>query len=99
VPTYVIVELSVVDADHYERYKTLAEASVTAHGGTYKIRGGNIESLEGEAVTDRVVLLEFPDNATAQKWYHSPEYQAAIPLRQAAAETSRFYFIEGYETP
>jgi uncharacterized protein (DUF1330 family) len=99
VPTYVIVELSVVDADHYERYKALAEASVIAHGGTYKVRGGKIESLEGEPVTDRVVLLEFPDIATARNWYHSPGYQAAVPLRQAAAETSRFFFIEGYEAP
>ena len=98
-PTYVIVELSVVDAETYERYKSLAEASVTTHGGTYKVRGGKIESVEGEPVTDRVVLLEFPDMATARNWYHSAEYQAALPLRLAAAATSRLFFIEGYEAP
>ncbi len=40
-PTYVIVELSVVDADRYEVYKPLAEASIAAYGGTYKVRGGS----------------------------------------------------------
>jgi uncharacterized protein (DUF1330 family) len=96
-PTYVIVELSVVDAEPYERYKALAESSVVAHGGVYKVRGGKIESIEGEPVTDRVVVLEFPDLATARAWYASPEYQEALPLRLAAAITTRLFFVEGYE--
>lgn len=97
-PTYVIVELSVVDVEPYERYKSLAEDSVARYGGTYKVRGGRIESVEGEKVTDRVVVLEFPDMSTARKWYDSPEYQAALPLRLAAAQTTRFFFVEGYES-
>jgi uncharacterized protein (DUF1330 family) len=95
--TYVIVELSVVNAEPYERYKALAEASVVAHGGVYKVRGGRIESVEGEPVTDRLVVLEFPDWATARAWYASPEYQEALPLRLAAAETTRLFIAEGYE--
>jgi uncharacterized protein (DUF1330 family) len=96
-PTYVIVELSVSDAEQYERYKALAEASVATHGGAYKVRGGNIESVEGERVADRVVVLEFPDMAAARTWYDSPEYQAALPVRLASAKTTRLFFIEGYE--
>jgi uncharacterized protein (DUF1330 family) len=97
-PTYVIVEMSVSDAEQYERYKALAEASVATHGGAYKVRGGRIESVEGEEVTDRVVILEFPDMPSARTWYDSPEYQAALPLRLAAAKTTRLFFIEGYES-
>lgn len=96
-PTYVIVELSVVDADQYERYKPLPEASVATYGGAYKVRGGRIESVEGEKVTDRVVVLEFPDMSAPRTWYESPEYQVALPLRLAAAKTTRLFFIEGYE--
>jgi uncharacterized protein (DUF1330 family) len=96
-PTYVIVELSVTDAEQYERYKTLAEASVATHGGMYKVRGGRIESIEGEEVTDRVVILEFPDMPSARTWYDSPEYREALPLRLAAANTTRLFFIDGYE--
>ncbi len=97
-PAYVIVELSVVDADRYELYKKRAEASVVAHGGSYKARGGDIESVEGAPVGDRVVILEFPDMAAARSWYSSPEYQSALPIRLAAARTTRMFFIDGYET-
>jgi uncharacterized protein (DUF1330 family) len=96
VPTYVIVELSVVDADRYELYKPLAEASIAAYGGTYKVRGGSVESVEGPEVADRVVILEFPDLATARSWYSSPEYQEALQIRLEAARTTRMFFIDGY---
>ena len=47
---------------------------------------------------DRVVILEFPDMAAARSWYSSPEYQSALPIRLAAARTTRMFFIDGYET-
>jgi uncharacterized protein (DUF1330 family) len=96
---YVIVELSVTDAEAYERYKPLAAASVAAHGGAYRVRGGACECVEGEAVTDRFVVLEFPDLASARRWYHSPAYQQAMQIRLAAATTRRFFFVEGHEAP
>lgn len=92
---YVIVELSVVDAAEYERYKALAETSVAGHGGVYRVRGGRVESVEGRPVEDRVVVLEFPDMAAARRWYDSAEYQAALPIRSAAARTARLIFVEG----
>jgi uncharacterized protein (DUF1330 family) len=98
-PAYVIVELSVTDAANYERYKPLAEASIAAYGGTYKVRGGRTEPAEGEQVPDRLVVLEFPDLATAKAWYNSPEYQEALPIRLAAAKTTRLFLIEGYNPP
>jgi uncharacterized protein (DUF1330 family) len=94
---FVIVELSVNDPDTYERYKELATASVAASGGAYRVRGGKIELVEGEAVTDRFVVLEFPDMDAARDWYNSPEYQAALPLRRASADTKHLFFVEGYD--
>jgi uncharacterized protein (DUF1330 family) len=44
---YVIAEIAVLDAEGYESYKPLAEASITAHGGRYCVRGGEVVSLEG----------------------------------------------------
>jgi uncharacterized protein (DUF1330 family) len=92
-----IAELSVTDPDMYEQYKDLATASVAAHGGTYRVRGGKIEGVEGEPVTDRFVVLEFPDIEAVRTWYYSDAYQAAAPMRWAAATTRRLFFIEGYE--
>jgi len=41
-----------------------------------------------------VILLEFPDKATAMRWYNSADYKAAKDLRHASA-TSRVILVEG----
>jgi uncharacterized protein (DUF1330 family) len=94
---YVIAEVSVTDQENYEQYKPLAGASVVAGGGTYEVRGGAVESLEGEPVTGRIVVLRFDSLEAARSWYNSDDYQAALPLRQAAAR-SRVFIVEGTET-
>jgi uncharacterized protein (DUF1330 family) len=91
---YVIAEVSVTDPEGYEQYKPLAGASVVANGGTYEVRGGAVESLEGEPVSGRIVILRFDSLEAARNWYHSEDYQAALPLRNAAAQ-SRVFIVEG----
>jgi uncharacterized protein (DUF1330 family) len=54
---------------------------------------GAIEPLEGDA-PDGALLLEFASVADAKAWYNSPEYQAAIPHRQQAADY-RMFIVEG----
>jgi uncharacterized protein (DUF1330 family) len=91
---YVIAEVSVTEPEVYEQYKLLAGASVVAHGGSYEVRGGAVESLEGEPVSGRIVILRFDSLEAARNWYHSDDYQAALPLRNAAAR-SRVFIVEG----
>ena len=91
---YVIAEVSITDEEGYEQYKPLAGASVVANGGTYEVRGGVVESLEGEPVMGRIVILRFDDLEAARNWYNSDDYQAARPLRHAAAQ-SRVFIVEG----
>ena len=45
------------------------------------------EVLEGEWPATQTVLLEFESPEAARAWYESDAYQAAVPLRQAAADT------------
>lgn len=54
---------------------------------------GASETFEGDA-PDGVVILEFPDAATAKAWYFSPEYQERAKLRQQAAPY-RAIMVEG----
>lgn len=91
---YVIVEVEVADRDVYEQYKPLAAASVAAHNGFYRARGGAVEALEGEAPAGRVVVLEFASLQAAKDWYRSNDYQEAASLRHAAAD-SRMFIVEG----
>jgi len=94
VPAYFIAEIDVTDPDAYEPYKPLAAASIAAHGGTFRVRGGATEAVEGPPVAGRVVVVEFADVEAARRWYHSDDYQEALPLRQAAS-TGRAFLVEG----
>jgi uncharacterized protein (DUF1330 family) len=44
------------------------------------------------------VILEFESVEAARSWYESSDYQAAIPLRQAGAETN-VAIIAGFDFP
>ena len=55
------------------------------HGGRYLVRGPVTAQLEGEAVPgERIVVLEFPDEAAARGYVQSPEYQAGKVHREGA---------------
>jgi uncharacterized protein (DUF1330 family) len=84
---YVIVNIEVTDPVPYERYKTMAAATVTAFGGRYLVRGGPAERLEGTWEPRRVVVLEFPDAARAKAWWSSEEYRPAKAVRQTCARS------------
>jgi uncharacterized protein (DUF1330 family) len=90
---YVIYEAMITDTAQYELYKTAAAASVTAAGGRYIARGGEVESFEG-ATPARVVIVEFPDLATATAWYRSEQYIEARALRERACD-ARMFVVDG----
>jgi uncharacterized protein (DUF1330 family) len=86
--------LQVTDPAAYEPYTPLAAASIARFGGRYIVRGGNANLLEGAPEPERIVVVEFPDAETAQRWYHSDEYQSALKIRQAASR-GRLILVEG----
>lgn len=94
VAAYVIAEISVTDPEVYEKYRAAAPPSVAAFDGAYRVRGGAVTPLEGGAPTGRVVVLEFPDVATARAWYESDAYQEVVGFRLASADT-RAFIVEG----
>jgi uncharacterized protein (DUF1330 family) len=91
---YVLAEIEVTDASAYEPYRPLAAASIARHGGRFLVRGGAATLLEGAPSPQRVVVIEFPDRATAERWYRSEEYQSALKIRQAASR-GRLMLIDG----
>lgn len=91
---YLIAEIEVTDPALYERYKPLAAAAIVAAGGRYLVRGGETIAMEGAAAAGRLVVLEFPDLATARAFYDGPGYAEARAIRERAA-TSRVFITEG----
>ena len=86
-PAYVIVDVKINNPDEYEEYKKLTPASVAAYQGSFIVRGGPTETLEGDWVPGRIVVLEFPNAERARQWWNSPEYAPAKMIRQGASVT------------
>jgi uncharacterized protein (DUF1330 family) len=94
---YWIAHVDVRDADIYKKYVEANAEALAKFGARFIVRGGRFEAVEG-ASRSRNVVIEFPDFATAEACYRSPEYERAKWLRQAAA-TSDVIIIEGYDGP
>jgi uncharacterized protein (DUF1330 family) len=97
-PGYVIVGVEVLDPESYRAYQQRVPPTVQQFGGRFVVRGGEIETLEGEA-PPRLVVLEFPSVEQARAWYHSPEYQAILPLRLAHSRAQFLAIVPGAVSP
>ena len=67
-------------------------------GGKLIVAHDGAEVLEGEWHGSRTVIVEFESVDAARTWYRSPEYQAAIPIRHAAADANAV-IVAGFEMP
>jgi uncharacterized protein (DUF1330 family) len=61
-------------------YLENVEATFLPYGGKWLALDAPVKALEG-GWPGSVVLMEFPDMDTAEKWYNSAEYQAILHLR------------------
>jgi uncharacterized protein (DUF1330 family) len=93
---YIVAEIEVTDAVAYEEYRRQAPPSIAQYGGKYIVRGGHTETLEGEWLPKRIVILEFPSFEQAKKWWASPEYAAAKQLRHRSART-KMIVVDGIQ--
>ena len=91
---YVIADIDITDPAAYEEYRAKVPATIAQYGGRYVARGGKTEPLEGGWTPKRIVVVEFPSMAQAQKWYDSPEYAPLIKLRQKASK-GKLILVEG----
>jgi uncharacterized protein (DUF1330 family) len=93
-PAYIIVDVKINNPEMYEEYKKLTPAAIAAYNGKFIVRGGTIETLEGDWLPGRVVVLEFLNAEIARQWWNSEEYATAKCMRQSAA-TTKMILIEG----
>ena len=92
---YWIARVDVNDADRYPDYVSTAKPAFERHNANFLVRGGAVNSMEG---TNRArnVVIEFPSVQDALDCYNSAEYQEAVKIRQAVAD-SELIIVEGNE--
>jgi uncharacterized protein (DUF1330 family) len=88
-PAYVIADVrQALDQEALVEYRRGNTEAVARHGGRFFVRGGEMDLLEGEWDTRRIVVMEFPDMAAARGWYESDDYAPLKALRQSASSTN-----------
>ena len=91
---YLIANLQVHDQATFARYGEQVAPIIAARGGRYLVRGGAVTPAEGDVGLNRVVIVEFPEMATARAFYDSGEYAPLLALR-VSASTGTVAFVEG----
>lgn len=84
---FMLADSAVFDQAEYDAYRAVVAPSVERHGGTFIIRGGRFQRLEGDREWHRLVGLEFASIDAARGWYASEEYQALKAQRLKGART------------
>ena len=95
-PAYLLARLVVHDDAKYAEYRAQVPPVIAAHGGRYLVRGGAVDVKEGDPPDGRLVVVEFPDMASAHAFYGSAEYAPLLKLRTDSTE-SEVMIVEGAE--
>jgi uncharacterized protein (DUF1330 family) len=93
-PGYVIAEVTVTDPQGFEKYREMVPATIARYGGRFVVRGGKLETLEGDWKPKRLVVIEFESAARAKQWWASEEYREPKALRERTARTN-LIIVEG----
>ncbi len=91
---YFIVDNEVTDPAGFEEYRKQVPRTVEKYGGKFLVRGGQLQTLEGDWKPKRIVVTEFPSIERARRWYDSEEYRPLKALRLRTARGS-VVLVEG----
>jgi uncharacterized protein (DUF1330 family) len=90
---YIIGHITVKDPEAYREYIERDTPILKRLGGTFVVRGGQSQVVEG-AIQERHVVIEFPSYEAALAAYNDPEYQEVARIRHNTAD-SVILVVEG----
>ena len=93
---YVVWDAEITNRPGLEPYVAAVSDTIAKHGGRYLVRAAsaNPKLIEGGPEPKVIVILEFPDAASFDRWYKSPEYQKILPHRLQNSK-GRLFTLEG----
>ena len=72
---YIIAQLKFTRRELYDRYQSRFAGVFRKFKGKLLVADEHPVVMEGSWGRDKVVIMEFPDDAAAQEFQTSPEYQ------------------------
>lgn len=92
---FFVATVRVKDPARFQDYAARAAETFQPFGGQPVLRGRAEGALAGTADHQAVGVVRFPDMRSLNDWYGSEDYQAIVPLRDAAADMT----IVAYTVP
>lgn len=91
-PACLIGHITVKDAAKWDEYRARVPATLAPWNAELLFRGHLCETFSGDHAHTDTVVIRFPDVEAMRGWFHSPAYQALLPLRSEAAEVTLLGF-------
>jgi uncharacterized protein (DUF1330 family) len=85
---YVIVDVDISDPVAYPEYVKQVPPTIAAYGGEFLVRGGKVDTMEGDWLPKRLVIIKFESVARAKQWLDSEEYRPIKAMRHRAARSN-----------
>ena len=96
-PVYIVASIRITDSTEYDKYQAGFMDIFAKYRGELLGVSDAPQVIEGEWPFTRAVLLRFPDDAEARRWYESPEYQKLSQHRWNGS-TGTVIGFEGFPT-
>jgi uncharacterized protein (DUF1330 family) len=93
---YLVVDLSIHDAEGFAPYIAIVPAVVAKHGGRFLVRGVSPTPVEGGWSPERMVIIEFPARHNAEQFLQDPEFRELARIRHRTT-TSKLVLVDGAE--
>ena len=71
------------DPEVMKIYSSLVDETIEEYGRTKIVRSSEIKIVEGVGDPDRITIIAFPDMASLDSWYDSPEYSELKVMRHS----------------
>lgn len=85
---YVLAQLRLTNVAAYRRYQARFGAALRRFNGKVLVADEHPILVEGDWIGDKVVLIQFPDEAEARCFMNDQEYKEISKDRQAGAKST-----------
>lgn len=86
--SYLVIDTEVIDEAAFSEFAGKIYDAVTGQGGTFIVRGSDLDVIEGDWSPQRLVIMAFDSDDGAANFVRSAEYTALEELRLRAVKSS-----------
>jgi uncharacterized protein (DUF1330 family) len=94
---YSIAQMTVRDPSWVDAYAEHVTPMVARYGGRFLARTDRVVKLEGDAVPQVVVIVEWPSREAADRFYASDDYRPWREARVAGSADTLIFLVPGHD--